>query len=110
MTPRAEHGPRIVGGRVTFEADGPASVTLRRLEEQLALRLRPTRVVDGTDWYTARVLGLRLDLAVDERPGGHRFMLSYGSDEPYHDTDADVVDVDFHFRRIVEAADCVVVT
>jgi hypothetical protein len=94
----------IIGGGVRFELDAPATPFVLRLAEALAVEFEPDRVItDEARYYVASALGLRLHLELRETSPRVECALSYVTDDRYHAAGSEVVNLDFHFIRVLAA-------
>lgn len=95
---------RSIGGGVRFELDSPVTPFVLRLAAALGVEFEPDRVItDEARYYAASALGLRLHLELRETSSRVEGALSYATDDRYHAPGPEVVDLDFHFIRLLAA-------
>jgi hypothetical protein len=92
---------RIIGGGVVFTSDDPKNDIVGRLESTLGLHFSPDRQTGDTEYFAAEGLGLRVFLEVAPLDGALQYTLAYRTTDRYYDAPADVVNLDFHFQRIL---------
>ena len=93
-----------LGGGVQFALEAPVTPFVLRLARALEVEFEPDRVItDEARYYAASALGLRLHLELRETSESVQCTLSYVTDDRYHAADSEVVNLDFHFIRVLAA-------